>query len=156
MITAKDTAPVQTSKDVEIVYSDSAKMKVKLIAPLLERFVKDTSYVIFRQGVHVFFYDDKEKVKTELTAKYGIRYEGVGRMEAKNDVVLVNEKGEKLNTEHLTWDEQKKLIYTDAFVKITTLDKIIYGDGLESNQDFSRYKIKNIKGELGIKEEDKK
>jgi len=39
-------------------------------------------------------------------------------------------------------------------VKITTADEVIYGDGLESNQDFTKYKIKNIKGTIHLKEED--
>lgn len=149
-VTVTTNGPSQTSKDVEVIYSDSGKMMTKLIAPEVEHYVRDTSYFIFPKGIHVLFYDDKAKVKTELTAKYGIRYETLGRMEARNDVVLVNLKGEKLNTEHLIWDEQKQLIHTEAFVKITTLDEIIYGDGLESNQDFSKYKIKNIKGTLGL------
>ena len=155
-VTATIKAPTETGKNVEIIYSDSAKMKFKIIAPLIEHYTTDTSYLVFSKGVHVLFYDDSTKVKTELTAKYAIRYEGLNKMEARNDVVLLNQKGEKLNTEHLIWDEQKQLIYTEAFVKITTADEIIYGDGLESNQDFSKYKIKNIKGTLGLKEEEKK
>lgn len=155
MITAKSNVPNETAKNVEIIYSDSAKLKIKITGPVLEHYSKDTAYVVFPKGVHVMFYDDSAKVKTELTAKYAIRYEGMGRMEAKRDVVLVNEKRERLNTEHLTWDEQKQLIYTEDFVRITTADEIIYGDGLESNQDFTRYKIKNIKGTLGLAEEEK-
>lgn len=156
LITANNKAPNETGKNVEIIYSDSAKIKVKITGPVLEHYSKDTAYVLFPKGVHTLFYDDSAKVKTELTAKYAIRYENLGRMEARNDVVLVNEKGERLNTEKLTWDEQKKLIYTDAFVKIKTADEIIYGDGLESNEDFTKYKIKNIKGTLGLTEEQKK
>ncbi|MCC6690049.1 MAG: LPS export ABC transporter periplasmic protein LptC [Bacteroidia bacterium] len=153
-VTAKNTFPDKTGKDVELIFSDSAKLKIKLISPWLEYYTRDTSYVIFPKGVHVLFYDDSAKIKTELTAKYGIRYEGIGRMEAKNDVTLVNEKGERLNTEHLIWDEQKQLIYTEAFVKIKTANEIIYGNGLESNQDFTRYKIKNIKGTLALSEDE--
>lgn len=156
IVTAKSSLPNETGKNVEIIYSDSARLKVKLTGPVIEHYSKDTAYVVFPKGMHVLFYDDSAKVKTELTARYGVRYEGLGRMEAKNDVVLVNEKGEKLNTEKLIWDEQKQLIYTDAFVKITRADEIMYGDGLESNQDFTRYKIKNIKGTLAVQDEQQK
>jgi hypothetical protein len=34
-------------------------------------------------------------------------------MEAQRNVVVVNEKGDKLNTEHLTWNALTKKIYTD-------------------------------------------
>jgi len=136
--------PSETGKDVETIYSDSAKMKVKISAPLFQHYIKedkDTSYSLFRKGIHVIFYDDSFKVKTELTARYAKKFDNINIMEARNDVVLVNRKGEKLNTERLTYDGTRRLIYTNAFVKITTKDEIIFGDGLESNADFSKYKI---------------
>jgi LPS export ABC transporter protein LptC len=74
-------------------------------------------------------------------------------MEVKYNVEVVNAKGDKLNTEHLIWDEQKKKITSDAFVKITTAKEIIMGKGLEANQDFTQYEIKNIQGIINIGDE---
>jgi LPS export ABC transporter protein LptC len=65
-------------------------------------------------------------------------------MEIRYNVEVINEKGEKLNTERLVWDEQKKKITSNAFVKITTAKEVITGNGLEANQDFTKYEIKNI------------
>lgn len=62
-------------------------------------------------------------------------------------------KGEKLNTEHLIWNEDSAKIYTDEFVKITTTDEIIMGEGMEANQDFSKWKIYKIRGTINVKEE---
>jgi hypothetical protein len=50
----------------------------------------------------------------------------------------------------LVWNEKIQKFYTEKFVKITTPTQIIYGDGLESNQNFSEYKIINIKGIIGV------
>jgi LPS export ABC transporter protein LptC len=152
-VTSKVVEPSVVEKDVVKIYSDSARMKVKLMAPLIERFEKDTTYVVFNKGIHVIFYDDSLKVKNELTAKYAINYDALNRMEARNDVVLVNRKGEKLKTEHLIWDKNKKLVFTDAQVTIITADDTLYGDGLESNEDFSKYKITKPIGKFGVKEE---
>ena len=63
-----------------------------------------------------------------------------------------NKKGETLNTEHLIWDKKKSLIRTEGFVKIHTKDEIIYGDGFESNDDFTEYTITNIHGMVNVKE----
>jgi len=90
-------------------------------------------------------------VNTSLTAKYAIRYEREQKMEARNDVVVVNIKGEKLNTEKLIWDGIRRKIYTDAFVKITTDDQILMGNGLESDETFSEYEIKNLTGTILLK-----
>jgi LPS export ABC transporter protein LptC len=92
----------------------------------------------------VLFYDRNEKESTTLKGNYAIRYEKSQRMEIRYNVEVINEKGEKLNTERLVWDEQKKKITSNAFVKITTAKEVITGNGLEANQDFTKYEIKNI------------
>ena len=76
------------------------------------------------------------------------------KMEVKYNVEVVNVNGEKLNTEHLIWDEQKKKITSDAFVKITTAKEIIMGKGLEANQDFTQYEIKEVTGTIRIEDKD--
>ncbi len=72
----------------------------------------------------------------------------------KQNVKLINVKGDTLSTEYLVWDEVKEKIYTDKFVKITTADQLIYGDGLVSNQNFTEYRITNVKGNIKIKKEE--
>ena len=86
-------------------------------------------------------YNDQLEVKSKLDADYGIRYERGEKMEARKNVTVVNQKGETLNTEHLIWDERKEKLTSDEFVKITTNDEIIFGNGFEANQDFTKYKI---------------
>ena len=150
IITSRNKFPSESGKNMEVIYSDSAKVKLKLTSPQMDRYSGPSPYIELPKGVKVEFYDDSMKVKSKLTANYAIRYENERKMEAKRDVVVVNEKGEKLNTEHLIWDELKQRIYTSEFVKITTDEEVIYGEGLESNQDFTQYKIQNIKGTISI------
>lgn len=152
--TSGKNLPSQSMKDAEILYSDSGKVKMKLTASQLDRYAADEPYIEFPKGVKILFYDDSLKIHSQLKADYGIRYEREGKMKAKRNVEVVNVKGEKLNTEELILDEVRDKIYTDAFVKITTLEEVMYGDGLESNQDFTKYKIKNIKGTINLKEEE--
>jgi hypothetical protein len=38
-------------------------------------------------------------------------------------------------------------------VRIIRPDEIIYGDGMESNQNFTKYKILNIRGTIALNEE---
>ena len=156
LITSINTMPVESGKNVEIIYSDSAKVKIKLISPQVDRYTDNDPHTEMSKGVKIEFYDDDLKVKSKLTANYAMRYEKEKRMEAKQNVVVTNEKGDKLNTEHLIWDEEKKLIYTEEFVKITTADEILMGDGMESNEDFSKYKIKYPTGTISLHDDEKK
>ena len=149
--------PIESGKNVEIIYSDSAIVRAKLIAPELNRYAGKKPYSEMPKGMNVIFYDKNRNVQSKLTANYGIGFDagnGMERMEANGNVIVINDKGEQLNTEHLTWNAVTKKIYTDKFVKITTKDEIIWGDGLEANQDFSQYQIKNVKGQIDVKDQD--
>jgi len=153
--TSLDKDPVESGKKVEITYSDSAKIKLKLYANQMDKYAGSKQYVELPKGVKIDFYNDSMHITSKLTANYAIRYDNEKKMEAQKDVVVKNNKGERLNTEHLIWDEEKKTIYTKAPVRVTTLKEIILGEGLESNQDFSKYKITNITGTINIEDDDK-
>lgn len=151
-LTEKNTGPVQVAYNIEILYSDSALLKVKVVTPELRKYAGDKPYLLFPKGVKAYFYDKDMKVNSSLTAQYAVNYENEKRMEAKKDVQVVNDKGEKLNTEHLVWDQNTQKLYSEQFVKITTADEVVYGDGFEANEEFTKYRIKKIKGTINLKE----
>ncbi len=145
-LTLSDTCPVETGKNIEIIYSDSAEIQTIIKSPFYKKYAGKNPYIEMPRGIDAVFYDSAMRVKTRLTAKYAIKYDKKNVMEAKNDVVVINEKGERLNTEHLIWDEKLKRIYTDVFVKITTADKVFYGDGLDADDSFMKWVIKKPRG----------
>ena len=59
-------------------------------------------------------------------------------------VELLQNKTDILETEKLNWNKQKEEIFTDEFVKITTDNEVIFGQGLVSNQNFSKYTIRKL------------
>ena len=150
MVTTKTKEPSEKAKNMTILYSDSAKVKTKIIAPTMNHFITDEAYLEMPDGINVEFYDDSMNVISHLTANYAIKYEKKDIMEAKSNVIVVNQKGEQLNTEHLIWDDNKQTISSPEFVKITTADEIIFGNGFESNQLFTKYKIFDIKGTISL------
>lgn len=116
---------------------------------------KKGATIKFTEGFKVIFYDslNPEKIRTEITAKYGINKESEKIMEAKTDVIVINHlKGEQLNTEHLVWNQNTKKVFSDVFVKITTPDKILYGDGMQSDETFNHWRIKKPRGEMYVNE----
>lgn len=142
--------PTETARSIKIIYSDSAKVQVEITAPLLDHYSTENPYIEMPNGLNAIFYNEKMEVKSKLVADYGVRYEKEQKMEAKKNVIVTNEKGDKLNTEHLIWDEKKQKLLSNEDVKITTKDEIIFGKGFEANEDFTKYKIFNIKGTISI------
>lgn len=153
VITETEIFPVEVADSIQIIYSDSALLKVILDANHLERFVGENPHIKMTQGVHVRFFNNLGNVESELRSNRAVSYENTDIMEAKENVVVVNKKGETLNTEHLIWEEKTERIHTEEFVKITTEDEVIFGHGFESNQDFTKYRIKKIKGTINLRED---
>jgi LPS export ABC transporter protein LptC len=145
-------SPSQVGDSVTMLYTDSVQLKIILKANRMLVFDKNVSepLTVLPKGVFVTFFDDDEKISTTLKANYGVRYDVSKRMEVRYAVEVVNKNGEKLETEKLVWDEKSKRIYTDAFVKITTATEVIRGKGMESNQDFTKYQLKEITGTLQL------
>ena len=96
----------------------------------------------------ILFFNSFGNQESELTATYAKIDEEKNLMEAKNSVKVRNMNGDLLESEHHIWNEKTEMVYTEEFVKITTKDEVIYGEGLESNQDFTKYTIKKISGTI--------
>lgn len=149
-------SPNQVGDTVTMLYTDSAKLKIMVSANRMLIFTDNVSepFTLLPKGVFVTFFDEAEKVSATLKANYGVRYENSKRMEVKYAVEVINAEGTKLETERLVWDEFTKRIYTDAFVRITTATEIIMGKGMESNQDFSKYELKQVTGQIQLKNDE--
>ena len=143
-----DTVPDMSARDVEILYSERAKVQVKLTAPLLVKKTLDSEPVLeFPEGFTVSFYDSAFQVKSTIRGDYGISYEKRKIMEARHDVVVENiQTQERLNTEQLFWDRNRESIYTEKFVRLTRGEEIITADGMTSDQSFENMEFQNPKG----------
>lgn len=147
----KSIVNVERAEDVTIIYSKDGATKATLFTSHFTHIQNvDPSYIEMKKGLKVEYYNDSLQVQSTLTAKYGKYFEQNGNVLVRDSVVVTNLKKEQLNTEELVWNEKLQKFYTEKFVKITTPTQIIYGDGLESNQNFSEYKIINIKGMIGV------
>ncbi len=151
-LTSPYEASSESGKDIEVLYSNLGHIKAKLTAPTMLRFRVKEPYTELPDGLKVLFYNEEAKVESQLTAGYGISYEKSDEMKVRNNVEAISVKGDKLNTEELIWNQKSQRISSDKFVKITTRDEIIFGDGFESNQDLSNYKIRKIRGTIRLQD----
>jgi len=153
-ITKEDTLAVVTAYDIEYERTDSGYRQVVLTSPQMERYDGDNPYTIFPIGFLVTFYDTTGIANSFIQANYGVNYEKKKIMIARNDVVVKNyETEEQLNTENLVWDQNKKMIFANTFVKISTPDKVVYGDSLRAHETFRSREIYNVRGVLEFEED---
>jgi LPS export ABC transporter protein LptC len=145
--------PVERGVNIAISYTDSGFLKAKVFAPLLERYSTEEKLESeMKKGITAYFYGPKGKITSYLKSKYAFRDEKARTLLVRNDVIVVNNKGDTIRTEEMIWDEKTDMISTDKAVQIHSPDKIIYGTGMESTTDFTHPKIFNIKGTVYLKQ----
>lgn len=150
-IVSRANVKLEKGKDVVINYSDNGVVRIQASGRNVTRFNTEKPYMEFTDGFKIVFYNDAHQVESTLTSRYATAVENSHSMTARDSVVVVNSKGEILNTDELIWDEDKKIIYSNSFVKITTADEILYGNGMIANENFSDYTIKHITGTIKVK-----
>jgi len=145
--------PGVTAYNSEVDYTENGILKIKVSSPrtVYYQFAEEP-YTEFPDGIAVFTYSDSLTVETTLTAKYAIYNEKTMIWHAKNNIVAKNRKGEVLYTEELFWDQKKHIIYTDANVKINSVNGLVYGrKGLISDETFDHWEVKEpYNGEISL------
>lgn len=151
-LTAKQDSAIVSATNIEIRYTTNGINHMVMKAPVLNRYLagEKKSYLDFPEGMHLKFFNDSGQVISTLKSDYAIYYEDEGRWIARYNVEAVNEKGETLNTEYLVWLQKEEKIMSDQFVKITTADDVLYGDGFESDQTFSSWEVVNGRGVINF------
>lgn len=134
------SGPRVSTEGIETVYSDSARVKIRVAGPLSHEYTDgDREYP---QGIEVDFYNEKGEHTTRLKARYG-RYDRSQEVYVVTGQVFVENFAEKrrLYTEELRWIRLSQQVETDKFVRIVTPREILTGVGLTAKQDFSYYRI---------------
>ena len=150
-ITTKDEGPIMTAKNIDVIFSDSGRLQARLTGPLLNKFGGENPFLEFPKGFKVLIYDSLRRIESTITANYGKQDERSRVMEAKGNVIVRNElKKQQINTEELTWVENRRLIYSNVRVKITTANKVLYSDGLKANDAFTWYEFINPRGQMTV------
>lgn len=148
-----DSLSVERASEVKITYTDSARIKAIIRTPLLERYPqKENPYLEMPKGLTATFYDERQQMNSSLRADYAISYDKTKIITVRRNVRVRNIREEELETEELHWNQKDKKIYTDQFVKIRRKDEILYGRGFESNETFTRYRIRQPEGKFTIPE----
>jgi len=157
-INLSDRYPDSYSTNFNITYSDSAKLKVNITGKHLEQYTRKKelqAFDIMKDSVRIKFFNTYGKVSSEMKADHTIRYHDTEIMNAKGNVEVINKKGEKLNSERLTWNKRTQQIVCDTTVTITKpTGQVIIGSSLVSDQNFENYSITEVTGKLPFEREE--
>lgn len=144
--------------DITYTYTDSARLKARLLAPYVVERTKwrdkiELPIQYFEKGFDLVFFDALGDTQSVVTANSGEFNRIDGEAVARGNVVVTSVKKEMLQTEELYWYQKEDKIRTDKPVTITTATEVLYGVGLESNTSFTEYTIFQLKGTVQLKDE---
>ncbi|MEM0996292.1 MAG: LPS export ABC transporter periplasmic protein LptC [Bacteroidota bacterium] len=151
----EEDGPVREAFNVRFLFSEQALLQAELTAPHAIESTEDEQDVrIFDDGLNLVFYTEEGTEKSNLTSENGKFRNQFKQAEVWGNVVMVNEKGDRMETEKLFWDKVEDRLYTPEFVKIRTESEIIFGDSMIANTDFTEYRIFNIRGAISLTEDE--
>ena len=152
----EETEPDMVGDQVEVLYTDSARLQMKLVAPRFIQFASATEQrEEFPEGLHVWRYEKTGELKAEITANWAKHDVATGLWEARSNVVVIDAEGKKLETEQLFWDPKKGIAYSEKYTKITSPDgTIATGDTFTAKPDPLEYKLSKGRATIILQDED--
>lgn len=147
---AKNTI-IATFENISRIYSEEGLLKIKIEAPL--EYIYQSEDIFYPKNFRISVYNPNGKITTTLTADSG-RFEQIKKLyHAYGNVEVINhEKEQKVNTPELHWNQFKREIYTEKEIAIKTPTETLYGVGMTSNEEFSKYKILQPTGSFVYRE----
>lgn len=153
-ITNRDSVPVMVTRDVSTYISDSGVVRYKIITDEWRVYDRlDPSMWTFEQGIYLEKFNNDLSIEAVIIADTAYYYDKQELWELRGNVHIENEQDEEFDTQLLFWNQKTKRVYSDLYIRIRQQKRIITGIGFTSNQDFTRYTIKNTQGIFPIKEE---
>lgn len=139
----------EIAKDVEIFYSDSAVVRVRIEGPVMERRKSgNNTEEHFTKGIFAEFFEQNGNRTSWVTSERAIRDNQNQKIFLYEDVVLINVGGDTLMTEELIWDERAGTIFNNRFFRFSNENEEIYGFSFKSNQEFTEYSFSRGAGLL--------
>lgn len=140
--------PMSRSTGVDVIYSDSAKVKAHMFAPVMDQVdAAANPSQEMPKGVKIIIYDDGLVEKGTITSEYAIRREKTNIIEFRKHVIAKNSQGETFKSEELIYDQGAKKFYSNKPVEITMVNgNVINGADFKSNDNLYPWTINNSVG----------
>ncbi|MCA6078183.1 LPS export ABC transporter periplasmic protein LptC [Fulvivirga sedimenti] len=143
--------PFQEAEDLVMLYSESAKVQIRLTTPKLWEYENGDRE--FPEGIFLEFFNDEGEIGSTLRADEAFFFKEENKWRGRGDVEIRSmENNQQLDTEELYWKPAEQIMYTDKFVTIIDGDEIMTGTGMRAAQDFSWYGFGNPEGTFNISE----
>lgn len=138
----RNNVPAMYTDSVTTLISDSGIIRYRVISEVWKVFDKSSEpYWYFPKKVYFERFDDSLRTESLVQCDTAWYYTQRKLWKLRKNVKLVNLKGETFETSLLYWDQRSQRIYSDSFIRIEQVDRVLTGYGFESNEQLTQYEV---------------
>lgn len=152
-ISAKESEkPEQITTGVDIMYSDSAFVRVHLVTPKMVEYNDTAKNAVPHRttpnGIKITLFDTTRLELATIVADSSIQFENTKIFEFHRNVIVTTPKGQTFKSEELIWDQTAKRIYSNKPSQLTDIDGLV----LNGMKFYSDERLNNPHMETGYGE----
>ena len=142
-----DSIAVMSTYGVNTTISDSGHICYRIEADEWMVYSKRRPpYWAFEKGLFLEKFDTLMNVEATIKCDTAFYFNEAKLWKLVGNVNMTNPQSQRFYTDLLYWDQEEKIIYSDAYIRVEQEDQITEGVGFSSNQDLSVWQIRNTKG----------
>lgn len=152
--TDPETTPTILTNEITTLVSDSGVTKYRITSEQWNIFdeSKNPNWT-FPKGLYLEQFDSLLKVESTFQCDSAIFWKNTKLWKFTGNVRVWNIRKELILTNELYWNQRDKKVFSDSFIHIETVDKVIEGYGFESNERLTTYSLNKPMGIFPVDEE---
>lgn len=145
--------PQQSLDSVRVIRSLNGKKQMLMTAPQVTIYDKPEKKTVYPQGIKMQIYDGGKRCAASIRADYAYSLDEKKIVEVRRNVVVIDYRsGDTSYLNSLVWNSAEHRIFSDDTVKSVNGKRITYGDGFESDDEFTTPRIVRQRGTMTIEE----
>lgn len=145
----KSFVPTGQADTINLVYTDSGKVKANLISPkLIDYGSLENPYTEFPKGIEVVIFDENHN-KSIVVANYAVRYKKTNLIDLQGNVKVTTHDNKILETSQLYYDQKNEWFFTEKqFKYLDGKGGFLQGPGVDFSKDFKIFNMQKSNGEV--------
>lgn len=141
----QEEEPVDISYGITVIYSDSAKVKAKLVSEEMRQYNVEDPYIEFQKGITIILFDEHGEEAQRISSDYARQFEQRGITEFKRNVVITLPSGAEIHTEEVIRDENENIYYNQVPLTYYSPDRLsnFQASSFRSDGNFENIDVEN-------------
>lgn len=150
MLFDRKNIPQQALDSVRVLRSNFGNRQMSLTAPYVVMLDKPEKMTVFPRGFDMHIYDG-DFVVADIRADSATSIDSKKVIKAHRNVVIVDHRsGDTTYLDSIVWESASHFIYSRAPVKSVNGQRVTYGEGFESDDNFTAPQIFRQRGTMTI------